>query len=316
MIDSLHIQNYRLFKDLKIDKLGQVNLIAGKNNTGKTALLEALRIYLNNFNSDIILNVLSLRESINLTKIYDSVTNLFNEIENPIFINNRGLSVKKKENSGAINIFRPTKEGRRTVTMETESIDFPNLSPHDETVFIPFNHNENLKIQTDFWEKIEFEDDKVNKVAEFLNIISSKKIRRVSLNSGTPRIQFENGEIEKLTMWGDGATRLLTITLALINAKDKTLLIDEFEVGLHHSVQEQLWEIIFKYAKEWNIQVFVTTHGRDTVEAFHNVSTKEEYKDMGQYMRLQKSSQSDDIEAVIYTEKSLDTAFDLNLETR
>ena len=44
MLDSLHIQNYRLFRDLKIEKLGQVNLIAGKNNTGKTALLEALRI--------------------------------------------------------------------------------------------------------------------------------------------------------------------------------------------------------------------------------------------------------------------------------
>ena len=44
MLDSLHIQNYRLFKDLKIDKLGQVNLIAGKNNTGKTALLEVIKI--------------------------------------------------------------------------------------------------------------------------------------------------------------------------------------------------------------------------------------------------------------------------------
>ena len=49
MLESLHIQNYRLFKDLKIDKLGQVNLIAGKNNTGKTALLEAIRIQLSGF---------------------------------------------------------------------------------------------------------------------------------------------------------------------------------------------------------------------------------------------------------------------------
>ena len=274
MLDSLHIQNYRLFKDLKIEKLGQVNLIAGKNNTGKTALLEAIRIYQNNFNSDIILNVLSLRETINFSKIFELLTNLFNEIEHPIFINNKGLSVRKKENSNAVNIFRPTKDGRRTVTMETESIDFANLSPHDETVFIPFNHNENLKLQTDFWEKIEFDNDKVSKVAEFLNIISSKKIRKVSLNSGIPRIQFENGEIEKLTMWGDGATRLLTIALALVNAKDKTLFIDEFEVGLHHSLQKQLWEIIFKYAKEWNIQVFVTTHSQDTIENFYYVANR------------------------------------------
>ena len=44
MLESFRVQNYRLFKDLKIKKLGQVNLIAGKNNTGKTALLEAIAI--------------------------------------------------------------------------------------------------------------------------------------------------------------------------------------------------------------------------------------------------------------------------------
>jgi len=45
MIESLHIQNFRCFADLVISPLGRVNLIAGKNNTGKTALLEALFLY-------------------------------------------------------------------------------------------------------------------------------------------------------------------------------------------------------------------------------------------------------------------------------
>lgn len=45
MIESFEIQNYRLFKHLKIEKLGRVNLITGKNNVGKTALLEALWLY-------------------------------------------------------------------------------------------------------------------------------------------------------------------------------------------------------------------------------------------------------------------------------
>ena len=58
MLDSLHIQNYRLFKDLKIEKLGQVNLISGKNNSGKTALLEVLRIWESNFDNTVINNIL------------------------------------------------------------------------------------------------------------------------------------------------------------------------------------------------------------------------------------------------------------------
>jgi hypothetical protein len=44
-LDSLRIQNFRTFEDLTIDRLGRVNLIVGKNNVGKTALLEALWIW-------------------------------------------------------------------------------------------------------------------------------------------------------------------------------------------------------------------------------------------------------------------------------
>lgn len=42
MLKSLRIRNYRVFKDLKVDGLQRINLIAGKNNSGKTSLLEAV----------------------------------------------------------------------------------------------------------------------------------------------------------------------------------------------------------------------------------------------------------------------------------
>ncbi|MDR3260268.1 MAG: AAA family ATPase [Tannerella sp.] len=45
MLNSLYVKNYRNLKELKIDSAGQINLIAGKNNTGKTSLLEAIAIY-------------------------------------------------------------------------------------------------------------------------------------------------------------------------------------------------------------------------------------------------------------------------------
>jgi len=44
-LDSLRIQNFRTFKDLTIDRLGRVNLIVGKNNVGKTALLEGIWLW-------------------------------------------------------------------------------------------------------------------------------------------------------------------------------------------------------------------------------------------------------------------------------
>lgn len=45
MYKSFRVKNFRCFKDLQINDLGRVNLIAGKNNTGKTALLEAISVY-------------------------------------------------------------------------------------------------------------------------------------------------------------------------------------------------------------------------------------------------------------------------------
>ena len=45
MLTSLEIKNFRTFSHLVIERLGRVNLIVGKNNVGKTTLLEALRLY-------------------------------------------------------------------------------------------------------------------------------------------------------------------------------------------------------------------------------------------------------------------------------
>lgn len=44
-LSSLRIKQFRSFRDLNISRLGQVNLITGKNAVGKTNLLEALRLY-------------------------------------------------------------------------------------------------------------------------------------------------------------------------------------------------------------------------------------------------------------------------------
>ena len=45
MIPSLHISGFKLFRDLNLPRLGGLNLFVGKNNTGKTCLLEAVELY-------------------------------------------------------------------------------------------------------------------------------------------------------------------------------------------------------------------------------------------------------------------------------
>ena len=44
MISSVHLENYRGFKEYRLSGLGRINLLVGKNNSGKTAILEAVNL--------------------------------------------------------------------------------------------------------------------------------------------------------------------------------------------------------------------------------------------------------------------------------
>lgn len=47
MFRSFTIKNFRCFRELTLEPLERINLIAGKNNSGKTALLEAIHLFCN-----------------------------------------------------------------------------------------------------------------------------------------------------------------------------------------------------------------------------------------------------------------------------
>lgn len=62
MLQSLGIYGYRKFEHLEIPKLGRMNLITGKNNVGKTSLLEAIRLYNMNGSGYVLLDILESRD--------------------------------------------------------------------------------------------------------------------------------------------------------------------------------------------------------------------------------------------------------------
>ena len=61
MFTSFTLKNFRFFRELQIEPLERVNLIAGKNNTGKTALLEAIFLHLGPNDPTLLLNLNVLR---------------------------------------------------------------------------------------------------------------------------------------------------------------------------------------------------------------------------------------------------------------
>lgn len=113
---------------------------------------------------------------------------------------------------------------------------------------------------------------------------------------------------------GDGINRVLTIILALVNSDNGFLLLDEFENGLHYSVQEKLWNIIFNLAQKLNIQVFATTHSEDCIYGFEQVLNNTNNKADGKLIRLDVINGV--IRQVEFNANELKIANDQAIETR
>jgi len=56
----------------------------------------------------------------------------------------------------------------------------------------------------------------------------------------------------------------------MIRARDGYLLIDEVENGMHFSVQTDMWEMVWRQAQHWHVQVFATTHSWGCVKGFQS----------------------------------------------
>lgn len=63
-ISRLEIKGFRALANMAVESLGKVNLVTGKNNAGKSSLLEAIRILASGGNAKTLFDILSYREEI------------------------------------------------------------------------------------------------------------------------------------------------------------------------------------------------------------------------------------------------------------
>jgi|SRR5262249_3867502 len=189
----------------------------------------------------------------------------------------------------------------------------------------------------ELWDSIVLTDLE-NDVLKSLRIID-QNVERVNITTGAmrlvertevargPRRREREPEVDRvpivkmtglsepvtLMSLGDGMNHLFGISLALVNAKDGILLIDEVENGIHYSVQQQLWRLIFDAAVRLNVQIFATTHSWDCIEAFQKAMQHGLEQD-GQMIRLQREDGR--IVATLFDARKLSVATREDIEVR
>jgi len=163
-------------------------------------------------------------------------------------------------------------------------------------------------LETEVISALHIIDERVSGVA-FVEDISQKR----SDDNRIPLVKIKGiDEPLPLKSMGDGITRLFHIIVALVNARNGLLLIDEFENGLHWSVQPKVWDIVFQLSEKLNVQVFATTHSRDCIKGFDNAWNK--YPALGAFLRLDVKEGL--IKATEYTSETLADAIEMDVEVR
>jgi len=340
MYESFHIKNFRCFRDLKLDSLERVNLIAGQNNVGKTALLEAIFLLLNlddppqavktswrtlnpaDPNSEMIVGSLfhnydlsipielsgenteggmsSLRISADKSQI--SQIEISHRQKREMRLEYQGENGQAGSWSIRIAPGEDISGGgnRMTAFSPIVFIQMGSHSPHEDV-----NRFSNLKV--------------VGRQSEILSILQLLEPRLQQLEilgPGFPLVVYGDvgiGRLLPISVMGEGMNRLLAIALAIVEAQHGVVLIDEVENGVHYSVMSKVWTAIAQAARAADVQIFATTHSWECICAAHQA-----FSDSGQYdFRLHRLDRiDDDIRAVSYSQEMLGTAIKTGLEVR
>lgn len=351
-ITHIIINNFRQFENLTIENIGQFNLIVGDNNVGKTSLLEALlfvndpEVYYTNLafayiarnNSNLIRNNDSNIEHYDIPIEFINDFFRFNDTKNGInfiLFENRqqwkfSFQTPSKEDiirdfdiKTGINEkeFISMNIDKNCISVHELSTIIKKIDPYDiiKMQLIPFGKGFDKTLARSYFKNIDNDRSKRTTLLEAMKVFIPN-IDRITADTSSGIINIEEtnkNDAYPIHQYGEGANKLFRILVQLSLLKDKKLLIDEIDAGIHFSHFKRFWEIIIKVAKENNVQLFVTTHNIECIEYFKDiVEYNEEYQSLSKVITLRKLPQKDEIKAYTYNFNEFDHQIDNDFEIR
>ena len=356
---------------------GRVNLITGRNNTGKSSVLEAIRMLASDASPSVIYDILHLREEdpkevedsarpadaatlFALSSLFHGFPEFSADLEPLVIAANGGQRpMRLTMEAGWFSEERAADGSRRRILQQlnlfgqqtlfgegevlpawvVEASGVQRLLPLDSLsryyrgrlptsvfqneprvscVFVSPYGGERTATLGPLWDMVAL-SDREEDVVRALRIIEPG-ISAVSMVGGEGTRQPRTAIVRSkgmprpvnLRSFGDGLNRLFGIVLSLVNAKDGLLLIDEFENGMHYSIQLDVWRALFGLARRLDVQVVATSHSWDAIEAFQKAASED--PDEGVLIRL--SRKGEDIIPTLFREDELAVATRDRIEVR
>ena len=306
MFECLKIRNFRGFNELKIDQLSDINLIAGRNNVGKTSLLEAIFLLAGAGNAQMVLNANIIR-GLGPTEAPPREPfwkQLFSDL-------NMGQSIEIEGNHiryGQLSL-KIASERQSTTEIPLDHIDGISGTIPSEDRSLNFQYKKGTSSKpVKSHLQLKGREVKVNRPRiinpPFQAIILSSRFRnsredamRLGIlrqqkrgdlllkalqvveprllsiednsSSGIPLIWGDVGlpELVPMAVMGEGMTQIARLVLAIASVPCGVVLVDEIENGIHHSVLPDVWRVVAEAANQFRTQIFATTHSLECVTA-------------------------------------------------
>jgi AAA15 family ATPase/GTPase len=314
-LERLTIKNFRGFDFLEIDGFSKINLFVGKNNSGKTSVLEAVFLVIG-MSNPLLPNTINQIRGLN-TRTSKQLRYLFHNLSDgnkPSFTAKMSdssertlkLEAKYKQNETSSDNSSTAKPELIGIDLDFRELKGNKISPSRRSSLI-FSNGDNVinqMIPHDYNEKLHavFVADKndMATLVRFSEIIKRKEDIPIleTLQKFDDNIQgiktlpdgiyFDIKNSEELipsNIMGDGIRRFLNIVTAASEKKNAFICIDEIENGLHYSAYRLLWRSLLSFSNLNNAQLFITTHNIETLACFKSVLEEEQFTSMQEYCK-------------------------------
>lgn len=305
MYEQIQISNFRGIQRLDMDGLGRINLLLGKNNAGKTSVLEAMFLLCGATNPSLPNTVTFLRGQRVLNVLPDNVWRcLFFQMNPSVPIRIKGRRVGEHQarsleiEAKMEAVVDSVEMGVGTASFDEElTIDSLRLTYTDandrEMVTKAKYDKENRQLDVMPMDRDDYvrstflsarsystmERDarqfshlvRIKQEEEVVNALTviEPRVKRIEVLSeyGGSSVYVDLGlpSLIPLAACGEGFVRFFSIIVEVTSCRQGLLLIDEIDNGLHHSVMERLWKLLGKMCVDHEVQLVATTHNDELV---------------------------------------------------
>lgn len=348
MYNSIEIDRFRGIKHSRLDGLRQVNLFFGKNNCGKSSVLDAIFLISGMSNPKLPININLMRDYRRLESIDMLLDFYAMDASNPISITacneeKRNLQISLFESTDSkVDLLNPDNNIATTDSdnqyglvlrydmngqIHKSSIMIDKVVENElrQTISIDKGYKENmpclyLSPKFDFRAYLEGLTNVVkNKdeafILQALRLIEPK-IKDFVLSRQEVLVDIGLGQRIPVNMMGDGVRKILSVLTAIYECKDGVVLIDEISNGFHYSVMKDLWRVVIPAAQKNNVQIFATTHDIDSIKGLRDATiANEDDKDVVACFKLQRTAESE-LKAYHYSLESVDYSLNQEIEIR